>query len=183
MRQIVFIIIFLFIYVPVHATENIYVNSLRNFIKTIIHEQELAHLKNTGDSIYHHTLLFESNDMLHYSEKIDVVEGYKIVQIETADIKDYLDTCRNGMITIYVMREMWYRKTSSEPFCIPIQEVVVIKTDSYISFDSDDIHLLCYTYDCNKNAFTFKYCGTEGCNFYDQSYPKRKGWLERSASD
>lgn len=167
----------------VFPEENIYNDAINHFIEEIIESQEKSHLEKDSlrhDSIYHHVLLFESNEMFQSKAMSDFIRGFKIDKLEPYEVKKYLDTCKNGRMSIFTVEKIDYCERCNARFFVEIKEFILIKYKDgkySIDFNGYSIH---YVYNCENGKFNYKYCVCgSGSPFRAAKIARRKGWIDK----
>ena len=171
----------------IFSGENIYDDAISHFIEEIIESQEMSHLEKDTlmhDSIYHHVLLFESNEMFEQKVISNFTRGFKIDKLEPYEVKKYLDTCRNGRMTIFTVEKIDYCERCDAHFFVRIIEFTIIKYREgrySIDFNGYNIH---YVYNCESGKFNYKYCVCgSGSQFRAAKIARRKGWIDKDTYD
>lgn len=175
MMKVNSLILFLIFPCCVFSSESIFKDAISHFIDDIINSQESSHLAMEDDSIYHHVLLFEDNNIFLDESIPEVIQGYKIIKLNS--IKEYLDSCSNQVVTIFTIDKLNYCNICEAQFYVAFGEYYAVKNNSKIWFDSGYEHQVCYTYNKKKRKLNYCYCSSGFCNNLNEVV-RRNGWIK-----
>ena len=168
-----FILLLFTQYQFIYSIDNIYEDAMTHYIDEIVEEREFAVRESGYDSIYNHTLIFET-DAANMQKQ--TIHGYRIINWGFRELQHYLDTVPDGTIRLIFIEQMNYGQERIAQIFIPFVEVMVKKINSVLYFNQMLVHDFSYKYNCKINTLEYKYYvsgslgGADAINFL-----RRKG--------
>lgn len=166
-------VVFILILLPkcIYGANNIYEDAISHFIEEIVNKIELTNIKATNDSMYHHTLIFESNYSLN--DRIpDTIDGFKILKL--SNIKNHLDTCKNGWIPIFTIDKIDYCEKCTVNFGVTFRHFVIKKEHDKLNLVGIEVYVISYDYESETKKFVYRYCDS---GVAPKELIKIKGWF------
>ena len=149
---------------------------MTHFVDDIVEGQDSAFIERRGDSLYHYTLIIETDasDMLR--ELPRTIHGYRIINFGIPELQGYLDTVPEGIIRFFFVDKMDFCKKCQAQIFIRFVGVMVRKINSVIDFRYIQAYDVSYKYNCETNRLEYKYCVTGDFQPYDAiEFLRRKG--------
>lgn len=149
-----------------YSSESIYEDAIKHFIKK----------KNTRND---NNLVFEYNSIFERGDIPSNIEECNITSVKL--IKEYLNKCKNGSVTIYTVEKIDFCETCIAPFSIEIKEWHIRKDDNEIIFLQSHFYAVSYTYNCKRKKFKYKsidYYENDWGPSHDEQEARWKGWID-----
>lgn len=175
-RIFVFILLLFSQYQVIYSISNIYGDAMTRYVDEVVEEHEFALRESGYDSIYNHTLLFETDASNVLRELPQTIHGYRVINFGIPELQCYLDTVPDGIIRFFFLDKMDFCKECQAQFYIRFVRVVVRKINLRIDIRDMEVDNFSYTYNCETNTFEYKYYVTGDFDLYDAiEFLKRKG--------
>lgn len=176
MKRFFFILVLLSQGQIFYSINNIYGDAMTRYVDEVVEEHEFTFRERGYDSIYNHTLIFESDASNVERELPQTIHGYRIINFGISELQCYLDTVPEGIIRFFFLDKMDFCKECQAQFYIRFVRVVVRKTNSRIDISNMEVDNFSYKYNCETNTFEYKYYVTGVFGFYDAiEFLRRKG--------
>lgn len=124
--------------------------------------------------------MFEYNSIFERGNIPSIIKGCNVTSEKS--IKEYLNKCKNGFVTIYTIEKINFCETCIDPFSIKIKEWNIIKEDgNKFTFTQSRICTVSYTYNCKKKRFKYKlidYNEGDWGPSHDEQEARWKGWID-----
>lgn len=175
-RIFVFILLLFSQYQVIYSIDNIYEDAMIHFVEEIVETREFEIRESGDDSLYNHTLIFETDAADMRSKLPQTIHSYRIINFGIPELQCYLDTVPDGIIRFFFINQMDYGQKRTAPFFISFVDVMVKKTNSVLYFRRMTGHDFCYKYNCETNTLEYKYYvsgNLEGADAFD--YLRGKG--------
>lgn len=175
-RIFVFILLLFSQYQVIYSIDNIYEDAMIHFVEEIVETNEFTVREIGDDSLYNHTLIFETDAADMRSKLPQTIHSYRIINFGIPELQCYLDTVPDGFIRFFFVNQMDYGQKRTAPFFISFVEVMVKKTNSVLYFKQMLGHDFCYKYNCETNTLEYKYYvsgNLEGADAFDYLRGKR----------
>ena len=166
MKHLFFILVLAFSQFA-YSSESIYEDAIKHFIKK-------------SPTSYNNNLVFEYNSIFERGNIPSIIKGCNVTSEKS--IKEYLNKCKNGFVTIYTIEKINFCETCIDPFSIKIKEWNIIKEDgNKFTFTQSRICTVSYTYNCKKKRFKYKlidYNEGDWGPSHDEQEARWKGWID-----
>lgn len=175
-RIFVFILLLFSQYQVIYSIDNIYEDAMIHFVEEIVEPREFAIRESGDDSLYNHTLIFETDAADMRSKLPQTIHGYRIINWGIPELQHYLDTVSDGIIRFFFIDKMDFCKKCQAQIYIEFVEAVIKKSDPEINFRDLRGYNISYKYNCETNTLDYNYWISGLFSNYDAiNFLRRKG--------